>query len=116
MAKRVKEKLDIPAAEYYQELTTKDVMGLVGLKSRQSIWRWVKEGKLPEPRYPAPHSPRWRLGEVLEHRETYSQGFKEAPRGLRGDAALEDVPLGKGREDSAKVDKLLERFGLRKST
>lgn len=99
---------ELSAAEYYRELTTQDVMALVGLKSRQSVWRWVKQNKIPAPRYASPHAPRWYLGEVLEHRQKQSQVFKDAPRGLKGQVETQY-------QDESKVTKLLERFGLKKS-
>lgn len=103
----VKQDKQMPVTEYYRELTTGDVMELVGLKTRQSVWRWVKQNKLPSPRYAAPHAPRWYLGEVLEHRQQNTQHFADAPRGLKGQVASENP-------NEAKVGRLLERFGLKK--
>lgn len=57
---------DLPLAERYRLLTTRQVMVLVGVRSRQSVWRYVKQGKLPKPRYLGPRRPVWRLGEILD--------------------------------------------------
>lgn len=57
---------DLPVAERYKLLTTRQVMAYIGVESRQSVWRYVKAGKLPEPRYLAPKRPVWRLGEVID--------------------------------------------------
>lgn len=96
----------LPTAEYYQELTTQDLMTLVGLKSRQSIWRWVKQNKLPQPHYATPHAPRWYLGEILEFRQKQTKSFKEAPRGLKGQVETQN-------QNETKLNKILERFGLK---
>ena len=96
----------LSAAEFHQVLTAKDVITLVGLKTRQSVWRWVKQNKLPAPRYASPHAPRWYLGEILEHHQKQSKVFKDAPRGLKGQVETEY-------HSDTKVSKLLERFGLK---
>ena len=57
----------LPLAERYRLLTTCQVMAFVGVRSRQSVWRYVKQGKLPKPRYLGPRRPVWRLGEVIDH-------------------------------------------------
>lgn len=57
---------DLPLAERYRLPTTREVMVLVGVRSRQSVWRYVKQGKLPRPRYLGPRRPLWRLGEILD--------------------------------------------------
>ena len=58
---------DLPPAERFRLLTTRQVMKLVGVRCRQSVWRYVKQGKLPKPRYLGPRRPVWRFGELLDH-------------------------------------------------
>ena len=50
----------------HRRLTTRQVMELVGVKSKNTLWKRVKEGKLPRPRYQAERQPRWVLGEVVD--------------------------------------------------
>jgi predicted DNA-binding transcriptional regulator AlpA len=57
----------LTAYERYQELNTEQVMKLIGAKSRQTVWLYTKQGKLPQPRYISPRRPLWRLGELLDH-------------------------------------------------
>ena len=50
----------------HRRLTTKEVMALIGVKSKNTLWKRVREGKLPRPRYQAERQPRWVLGEVVD--------------------------------------------------
>lgn len=34
--------------------------------SRTTVWRWVKDGRLPGPIAMSPQTRRWRLGELIE--------------------------------------------------
>jgi len=46
-------------------LSDKSVAERYGI-SRQSVWRWVKEGRLPAPLKLAPGSTRWKLDDLLQ--------------------------------------------------
>lgn len=50
----------------HRRLTTRQVMELVGVKSKNTLWKRVREGKLPAPRYQVERQPRWVLGEVVD--------------------------------------------------
>lgn len=50
----------------HRRLTTRQVMELVGVKSKNTLWKRVRDGKLPQPRYQAERQPRWVLGEVVD--------------------------------------------------
>lgn len=50
----------------HRRLTTRQVMELVGVKSKNTLWKRVREGKLPRPRYQVERQPRWVLGEVVD--------------------------------------------------
>ena len=71
--------------EREKRLNTNQLMELVGVTSRQSIWRQVKEGTLPEPVYLKPHVPRWKLGVVLDWLEGYEEPFNAEVRAYKGD-------------------------------
>ena len=62
--KRPSELLD--PLDAHRRLTTKEVMALIGVKSKNTLWKRVREGKLPRPRYQVARQPRWVLGEVLD--------------------------------------------------
>lgn len=62
--KRPSELLD--PLDAHRRLATKEVMALIGVKSKNTLWKRVREGKVPRPRYQAPRQPRWVLGEVLD--------------------------------------------------
>ena len=74
----------LSAVESFKELNTRQVMEYIGATSTQTVWAYVKAGKLPKPRYIRPHSPLWRLGEVLDHTHKLMQDYDEGPRGLVG--------------------------------
>lgn len=102
-------------AEYYQHLNTKQVMKYVGASSPATIWHYVKTGKLPKPRYPSPHRPVWRLGEVIDHFDAQLEPFDAAPRSYRGDPELDQpAPTDKRQQGSSAADKIRERLGLKK--
>ena len=71
--------------EREKRLNTNQLMELVGVTSRQSIWRQVKEGTLPEPVYLKPHVPRWKLGIVLDWLDGYEEPFDAEVRAYKGD-------------------------------
>jgi predicted DNA-binding transcriptional regulator AlpA len=75
---------ELTAQEYYQHLSTDDVRILIGAKTKATVWIYVKQGKLPKPRYPSPHRPIWRLGEVIETFEKHLESYDDAPRAFRG--------------------------------
>lgn len=83
-------------------------MQLFGWKSRTTLWKKVAAGKIPEPRYPEPHEPRWRLGEIVEVLEKQPK-MKDAPRGLTGRVETGAPPSPTHRKKSQSVWK---RLGL----
>lgn len=91
--KRPSELLD--PLDAHRRLTTKEVMALIGVKSKNTLWKRVREGKVPRPRYQAPRQPRWTLGEVVD-------ALAEAER-----------PARQGRRDVRHpAQKVLQRIGL----
>ena len=99
-------------AERYQNLSTNQVMKYVGAESRQTVWEYVRQGKLPKPRYISPHRPVWRLGEVVDYLEGVLKPFDATVRGYRGDP---EVNRAKTEEPvTSRADRLRERFGLKK--
>ncbi len=92
----------------YKNLNANQVKEYLGVESRQTVWQYVKEGKLPKPRYLSPHRPVWRLGEVVDQLEKNLKPFEVGARGLRGEPG--QVELG----GSSQAQKLRERFGLGK--
>ena len=78
-------------------MTTRQVMELIGVKSKNTLWKRVREGKLPRPRYQVERQPRWVLGEVLD-------GLAEA-EGWR--------PEGAVRADLGAKRRVLEKLGFR---
>lgn len=91
--KRPSELLD--PLDAHRRLTTKEVMALIGVKSKNTLWKRVREGKVPRPRYQAARQPRWILGEVVD--------------------ALAEVegPAKQAREDARHpARKVLQRIGL----
>lgn len=105
---------ELSAIEYYAQVDSKEVCRLLGFKSRTTLWNWVKQGKLPEPRYPAPHQPRWRLGEIVELLEQQPR-FREAPRGLKGAAEADGfTPSEKDPAQGRKAASVWERLGLKR--
>ena len=93
-------------AERYKNLNTRQVMAYIGTECRQTLWKYVKLGKLPKPRYIRPNRPLWRLGEVVDHLERNLKSSDEGKRGFRGDVKEKPAPQKTTRE------RLRERFGL----
>jgi len=75
--------------EKYKELNTRQVATYVGVTGPQTVWAYVKEGRLPKHRDLKPHHPIWRLGELLDHTHSLMQDFDDAPRGYVGKKALQ---------------------------
>ena len=48
-------------------LSDTDVASRYGLKSRVTVWRWVKAGHIPAPRKIAPNTTRWSALELDQH-------------------------------------------------
>ena len=117
-------------AERYQNLNTRQVMKYLGVTSRESVWKDVREGRLPKPRYLAPHRPVWRLGEVVDHLEGKMQPYEAEARGFKGDSPQErkekaSKPTKEANEKlqpkteasnltPSKKDELRARFGLKR--
>jgi predicted DNA-binding transcriptional regulator AlpA len=113
-------------SERYQNLNTKQVMKYLGVTSRESVWKDVREGRLPKPRYLAPHRPVWRLGEVIDHLEGKLQPFEAEARGFKGDSPQERkekiikaIEKPQPKEETpvltpSKKDALRARFGLKR--
>jgi predicted DNA-binding transcriptional regulator AlpA len=107
-------KRELSAIEYYSQLDSKQVCRLLGFKSRATLWRWVRVGKLPAPRYPLSHNPRWRLGEIVELLEQQPR-FSEAQRGLKGAAQTDVFALfEQDPTQGRKAASVWERLGLRR--
>ncbi len=101
---------ELTAVEFYSQVDAGEVMRLFGWKSRTTLWKKVAAGKIPEPRYPEPHEPRWRLGEIVEVLEKQPK-MKDAPRGLTGRVET-DVPTTP--TSSRKGQSVWKRLGLAK--
>ncbi|HHO56871.1 MAG TPA: hypothetical protein ENK21_10815 [Trueperaceae bacterium] len=98
----------LTAFEKYQELNSKQVMKLLGITDRSTLWRYRKEGKVPEPRYLKPGKPIWRLGEVLDHTHARMKKYDEAARGFRGD---EKIVKAREQESSSNIaDRIKKRL------
>ena len=103
------------AFEREKRLATSDMMTLLGVKSRHTIWRRVKKGELPKPIYAKPHQPRWKFGEVMDWLEGYEEPFDAEPRGFKGDEEKLDEfvpkkkPLSKAKEQTEEKAKEPEK-------
>jgi predicted DNA-binding transcriptional regulator AlpA len=95
-------------AERYKNLSTKQVLEYIGATRRETVWAYVRLGKLPKPRYLRAHRPVWRLGEVLDHLEHKMLGYDERQRGLRGEVAKQ-APKA-----LTTAERMRERFGLKR--
>ncbi len=91
---------ELSALEHYSQLTGPEACRLFGI-SRTTLWKWVKAGRIPEPR--------WRLGEPLPLLEALPK-MSDVLRGLKAQ---------QGEEDSATTEKpakkshnVWERLGL----
>ena len=111
--KRDRSAKELSAIEYYCQIDSKDVCRLLGFKSRTTLWNWVRAGKLPEPRYPAPHEPRWRLGEIVELLE--QPRFRDIPTGLKGSVEADAfTPSEKTPADKRQAASVWERLDLKR--
>jgi predicted DNA-binding transcriptional regulator AlpA len=99
-------------AERYQHLNTRQVMKYIGTESPSTVWLYVKAGKLPKPRYPSPHRPVWRLGEVVDQFTRHLQEYDEAPRAYREDPELDQPRPQVQKKGSSAAARLRERLGL----
>ncbi len=97
---------ELSALEHYSQLTSPEVCRLFGV-SRTTLWKWVREGRIPEPRYIETREPRWRLGELVPLLEKLPK-MKDAPRGVRS-YETEAVAPSKG---SKKGRNVWARLGL----
>ncbi len=118
--------VEISALEYYKNLNLKQVMAVIGAEHRNTVWNYVREGKLPTPRYPSPHRPVWRFGELVEHFEPHLVEQSAAPRAYRGADVVkaerpsadvvskESTPKDRAKDDEStrQVKSLRERLGL----
>ena len=103
---------DLPHAERYKELSTRQVAEYIGVTTTKSVWAYVKQGKLPKPRYINESKPLWRLGEVLDHTHGLMKAYDEAPRGFNGDEVKARTP----EKPSSAAEKVRERlFGKGKA-
>ena len=110
--KRMESSQQLSPIERYKQLSTQQVMQYVGASNPRTIWRYVKEGKLPKPRYLSPHKPIWQLGEVIDHIEEQLAAYEDEVRAFKGDAeALRARQEQVGRRSASRI---LERLGLRK--
>lgn len=55
-------------------LSDVQVARYLGVKSRDTIWRWSREGRLPAPVKLGPNCTRWKLAQLEAHLEAHSQG------------------------------------------
>jgi len=97
----------LPAFERYQELNPKQVAKFIGVTTTRSVWRYVDQGKLPQPRYLSPHKAIWRLGELIDHTHAIMKTPSNAVQGFKGESLARDV-----HEKSSKLSKLKKRLGL----
>lgn len=123
-SERMKPSESLSALERHRRLSSTQVAELIGVKSRQSVWNWTREGKLPQPVYIKPNVARWILGDVLDKIYEEQQTMDEAPRGLNGaeeegqleQASTQEATTEENEESKGAAQKVLERlFGLSKS-
>lgn len=58
-------------------LDTKQLKSLLHIKGDATLWRYLKEGRIPQPRLTVSRSKRlWALDEVLSHLNKFSGGEK----------------------------------------
>ena len=105
MSKRASETLTL--ADRYKNLNTAQVLEYIGATRRETVWAYVKQGKLPRPRYLSPKHPVWRLGEVIDYLEGVYVPYEAEARGVN----VEDEPTVKP-ERSGMADKLREKLNL----
>jgi len=102
--------MELSAAEYYKQLSPKEVSELLGV-GKTTIWKYVKEGIIPEPRYPAPKQPKWKLGEIIEVYEAHLSGADDVVEG-RGLARAQAPKKETTVKPQSTAEKLKKRFGL----
>jgi predicted DNA-binding transcriptional regulator AlpA len=100
----------LSAGERYKNLNTAQVMEYIGATRRETVWAYVKGGKLPKPRYLSAKHPVWRLGEVIDHLEGVLEPYDAEPRGIIGEGEEEAKPLKADR--SSVASKLREKLNL----
>lgn len=106
-------KRELSAVEYYSQIDSGEVCRILGIH-RTTLWNWVRVGKLPAPRYPAPHEPRWRLGEIVELLEQQPR-FSDAHRGLKGAGSTDlFAPSENDPAQWRKAASVWERLGLKR--
>ena len=96
---------ELSALDFYSQISGPEVCRLFGI-SRTTLWKWVKAGRLPEPRYVEAHEPRWRLGELVAILEKQPR-MRDAPRGVKGQVEPVSQKL-----ESRKAQSVWERLGL----
>lgn len=99
--------MELSAADYYKQLSTAEVAKLLGV-GKTTVWKYVKTGVIPKPRYPLPKTPKWKLGEIIE---TYEQHLEKTS------PASEEKPKGRPKkiiqgDKGSLASKLKERFGI----
>ena len=82
MAERKLPSENLILGERYKNLNTTQVMDYLGVTCRSTVWLYVREGKLPKPRYISPKNPVWRLGEVIDHLEGVYVSYEEGAQGV----------------------------------
>ena len=97
---------ELSALEYYSQVSSSEVCRLFGI-SRTTLWKWVKAGRIPEPRYVELREPRWRLGELVALLEGLPK-MQDAARGLQ---AAQDN-FSPGERPKRKGNDTWKRLGL----
>lgn len=101
---------ELSALEHYSQLTGPEACRLFGI-SRTTLWKWVKAGRIPEPRYIEAREPRWRLGELVPLLETLPK-MSDAPRGFNAEQGGDE--LAPTEKPTNKSHNVWERLGLAK--
>ena len=105
--------MELSTAERYKQINALDIADLLGV-SRSTVWQYVKDGILPEPRYLKPRQPKWQLGEVIDAYEGQLLSAKEIAEGASG-LARAQAPTKTTSENpkpESAAQKLKKRFGL----
>jgi predicted DNA-binding transcriptional regulator AlpA len=79
---------EIPLDVYFRRYRTRQTLEFLGFSSRTTLWNAVKEGRAPKPRYDKPHSPYWRLGDLITFEVSKTEAFEDRERGSKGDPTL----------------------------
>ena len=101
--------MQLSAADYYKQLSPKEVSELLGI-GKTTVWKYVKEGIIPEPRYPTPKQPKWKLGEVIEVYEAHLSGTDNV--GEVGKQPKSTQAKNETKKPESTAQKLKKRFGL----